>query len=54
MLDFFLSSLFWASIFMLCFFGILKISDWIITWKGLKTMDKIDKNFDPYEENQDE
>jgi hypothetical protein len=47
MLDYFLSCLFWASIIMLCFFGILIVSDWIITWKTLGT---IEKTFDPYEE----
>jgi hypothetical protein len=32
-MDFFLSSLFWASIALLAFFAILMVSDWIITWK---------------------
>jgi len=36
MTDFFLSSLLWASIIVACFFGILIISDWIITWKEFK------------------
>ena len=39
MLDFFLASLFWASIIMLCFFGILIVSDWIITWRELGRKD---------------
>jgi hypothetical protein len=32
-MDFFLSSLFWASIVLLAFFAILKVADWIITWQ---------------------
>ena len=36
MLDFFLSSLFWASIILACFLGILIIADWVITWQEFK------------------
>jgi len=36
MLDFFLSSLFWASIILACFFGILIIADWVITRQEFK------------------
>jgi hypothetical protein len=34
-MDFFLSSLFWASMILLAFFAILMVADLVITWKGL-------------------
>ena len=40
MSDFFLISLLWASIVMACFFGVLVIADWVITWKEIRNNDE--------------
>jgi hypothetical protein len=42
MIDFFLSSLFWASIILACFVAILVVADWIITWQEYKKMENQD------------
>jgi hypothetical protein len=42
MIDFFLSSLFWASIILACFFAILIVADWIITWQEFNKKEKRD------------
>jgi len=40
MLDFFLSSLFWASMILVCFVAILVIFDWVITSREINKLVK--------------
>ena len=56
MLDFFLSSLFWASIVVACFFGILIIADWVITSREINKLVKRTEQIEreSIERNQDE